>query len=299
MSSARPWHQLFGLSWQDFFQDTAVEVELERDLSKRTQFLDVVIHCPEPGPPPRRPPDGFEDLGRHNLVTFKSYQESLDGWALNELVGHYVNHRKQTGPTTDDPPPEEAFRLFAVCVRRPRELSRRGMLKPVSPGVYEARHFTGKITVVVVHELPLVEHNAVLHLFSADATAAEYGATRYRPHSRLTSTLLLKFVERYETEGLDMVGKELLELHRETMQELLSKMTIEERLAGVPAEQRLAGMPAEQRLAGMPAEQRLAGLPAEQRLAGLTDDDLRSLSPEVRDSLLRRLLGNPSDPPTS
>ncbi|MGL5097046.1 MAG: hypothetical protein ACRDD1_15770, partial [Planctomycetia bacterium] len=95
MDAARPLHELFGLWWQDFFQDTAVEVELERDLSHHRQFLDVAIHRPDgAGPPPRRPPDGFEELRRHNLVTFKSYHEALDVWPLKELAGHYVNYRK-------------------------------------------------------------------------------------------------------------------------------------------------------------------------------------------------------------
>jgi hypothetical protein len=31
----------------------------------------------------------------HNLISFKSFQESLDAWSLKELVGHYVNYRKQ------------------------------------------------------------------------------------------------------------------------------------------------------------------------------------------------------------
>jgi len=31
-------------------------------------------------------PDGFEHLAPHNLITFKSHKEPLDGWTLNELV---------------------------------------------------------------------------------------------------------------------------------------------------------------------------------------------------------------------
>ncbi|MGL5094766.1 MAG: hypothetical protein ACRDD1_04215, partial [Planctomycetia bacterium] len=187
-----PWHKLFGLSWQDFFQDTTVEVEIDRDLSHQSQFLDLVIHCPQPGPPPRRPPDGFEDLGRRNLVTFKSYQEALDGWAMCELVGHYVNDRKQAASAAGDLPPGGDFRLFAVCVRTPRELLKTGLLNQTAAGVYDARHFMGVIRVVVIHELPLTEHNAVLHLFSAKPAAASFGAKYYRPYSELTSTLLLE-----------------------------------------------------------------------------------------------------------
>src|SRR5262249_46423243 len=117
MDEQRPWHHLFGLSWEDFFRGTPVRVEREKDLSLRQQLLDLVLFRAESGPLPRKPPDGFEELAVHNLVSFKSYQEALDGWALNELVGHYVNYRKQASPSMQDLLPETDFRLFAVCVR--------------------------------------------------------------------------------------------------------------------------------------------------------------------------------------
>src|SRR5262249_55299739 len=93
-----PWHQLFGLSWMDFFRGTAVSVESEKDLSHHQQFLDLVIVWPEGVTLPRLLPDGFDDLGRYNLVTFKSHQEALSGYALDELVGHFVNFHKQASP---------------------------------------------------------------------------------------------------------------------------------------------------------------------------------------------------------
>lgn len=167
MNEPRPWHRLFGLSLADFFSGMPVSVEFEKDLSLKQQRLDVVIIRKEAAPLTRRLPDGFEDLAAHNLVTFKSYQEALDGWALNELVGHYVNYRKQISPTMDDLLSETDFQLFAVCVRFPQGLTKQTTLTPVRPGVYEARHFTGTIRLVVVHELPEEEHNALLHLFSA------------------------------------------------------------------------------------------------------------------------------------
>ena len=41
-----------------------------------------------------RLPDGLDNLADHNLITFKSHQETLDDWALKKLTGHYVNYRK-------------------------------------------------------------------------------------------------------------------------------------------------------------------------------------------------------------
>jgi hypothetical protein len=39
----RDWHRLFGLLLTDYFTGSPFIVELERDLSKQQQFLDVVI----------------------------------------------------------------------------------------------------------------------------------------------------------------------------------------------------------------------------------------------------------------
>src|SRR4051812_21213143 len=196
MSEPRPWHRLFGLSLMDFFRGTPVRVELEKDLSLKQQLLDVVLLRTGAAPLTRRLPDGFEVLAPHNLLTFKSYQEALDGWALLELLGHYVNYRKQVSPSMRDLLPEMDFRLFAVCVRFPQDLSWQVTLIPVQPGVYDVRHFTGFIRLVVVQELPQEEQNAMLRLFSARTDLFQYGAAHYRQHSAETSTLLVQLFQR-------------------------------------------------------------------------------------------------------
>ncbi|MGH7169839.1 MAG: hypothetical protein ACRELG_06130 [Gemmataceae bacterium] len=189
MSEARPLHRLFGLSWIDFFRGTSIAVETELDLSLKQQFLDLVLIRKEPGPLPRPLPDGFEDLAAHNLVTFKSHQEALDGWALWELVGHFVNYRKQASPSLQDLLPEDDFRLFAVCARFPHNLAQQVALTPLREGVYEMQGLALRIRVIVVHQLPLQEHNAMLHLFSAREELLRYGREHYRPHSPETSCL--------------------------------------------------------------------------------------------------------------
>jgi hypothetical protein len=271
MSEARPWHRLFGLSLVDFFRGMPVTVELEKDLSLKQQLLDVVLVRKEPGPLPCRLPDGFEELASHNLVSFKSYQEALDGWSLNELVGHYVNYRKQVSPSMQELLPEADFRLFAVCVRFPQVLARQTALTRVQPGVYESRHFTGVLRLVVVHELPRQEHNALLHLFSAQADLLRYGAEHYRLRSEETSTLLLQLFQRYRLEAALMPDA----------LEQFAEETIEELLKNLPAERRLKGLSAEKRLEGLSAEKRLEGLSA--------DDLLAALTPEARAALVDRL----------
>lgn len=175
MSGTRPLHRLFGLSWIDFFQGTSIDVETELDLSLKQQFLDLVLIRREPGPIPRPLPDGFEDLAAHNLLTFKSHQEALDGWALWELVGHFVNYRKQASPSLQELLPEDDFRLFAVCARFPHNLAQQVELTPLRDGVYEVQALALRIRVIVVPQLPLQEHNAMLHLFSAREELLRYG----------------------------------------------------------------------------------------------------------------------------
>jgi len=102
MSEPKPWHRLFGLSLVDFFRGMPVSIELEKDLSLKHQLLDVAIIVNDAGPLRCRLPDGLDNLGPHNLLTFKSFREALDGWALDELVCYYVNYRKQVSPSMQD-----------------------------------------------------------------------------------------------------------------------------------------------------------------------------------------------------
>jgi hypothetical protein len=231
------------------------------------QLLDVVLIRKGLEPLACRLPDGFEPLAPHNLVSFKSYQEALDGWALNEFVGHYVNYRKQASPSMQNLLPEADFRLFAVTVRFPQGLNRQGLLAWVQPGVYEARHFTGVIRVIVVHELPQQDHNALLHLFSAQEDLVRYGATHYHQRSDETSTLLLQLLKWYRLEAT-LMPDALEELKRETIEEILKELSIEQRLKGLSPDQVLAAFP-------------LKGLSPDQLLA--------ALSPEAREALVRRI----------
>ncbi len=90
------WHRLFGIGLIDLFAYTNYEVELEKDLSIKQQFLDVVIiEQVKIGELPKDLPDGLDTLAQHNLLTYKSFREPLTAWSLDELAGHYVNYRKQ------------------------------------------------------------------------------------------------------------------------------------------------------------------------------------------------------------
>jgi hypothetical protein len=264
MSEPRPLHRLFGLSWIDFFRGTAVGVETEVDLSLKQQFIDLILLRKGPGPIPRRLPDGFEDLAPHNLLTFKSHQEALDWWALCELIGHFVNYRKQSSPSLQDLLPATDFRLFAVSARYPHNLAQQVTLTPMQEGVYELQLITLRIRIIVLNQLPLQEHNAMLHLFSARQELLQYGKEHYRPHSQETSTLLYQLFQVYSEEP-DMPDK-LQEFVSETIDQLLKSL---------------------------PAEELRKHLSLEERLKGLSVDDIvRGLPPDSVEAFLRKLKAN-------
>lgn len=67
----------------------------------------------------RQLPDGMQDLLEHNLITYKSLHQPMDEWAVKELLGHYVNYRKQVSPSFKQLLPEAQFRLYGVSTRHP------------------------------------------------------------------------------------------------------------------------------------------------------------------------------------
>ncbi len=239
MSDPTPFHRLFGLAWFDFFQGTPITVEPEIDLSMKQQFLDLALIRPGSAPIARPLPDGFEDLAEHNLVTFKSYQETLDVWAVIEEIGHFANYRKQYSPSMRELLPMSDFRLFAVCVRFPENLAQLFELTRLRAGVYELPVLTLRIRIIVVHQLPEEEQNAMLHLFSANEEQLRYAREHYRPHSTETSTLLYDLFKAY-SEDPDMANK-LQEYVRKSLDELFRNMPPEEPKRLSP-EERLKGL---------------------------------------------------------
>lgn len=186
----RDWHRLFGILLTDFFSGSPFVVEVERDLSVQQQLLDVVVVRRRRGRFAGRLPDGLEGLRPHNLLTFKSHHEALDGWAMKELVGHSVAYRKLVSRSTTALLPEDQFGLYAVAARFPQQLASQVPWRRVRLGVYDCPWGTDTIRVVVAGELPREPHNAPLHLFSASPGLVEFGTRAYQRRSENTSALL-------------------------------------------------------------------------------------------------------------
>jgi hypothetical protein len=269
----RDWHRLFGLLLTDFFTGSPFVVEVERDLSVQQQLLDVVIVRRGRGRFAGRLPDGLEGLRPHNLMSFKSRHESLDGWAMKELVHHDVAYRKLVSPSPSELLPADQFGLYAVAARFPHNLSGQVPWQEVQPGVYDCRWGTDTIRVVVAGELPRQPHNAPLHLFSASADLVGFAGGAYRRRSEQTSRLLGQLFERLQGEGF-AVSFTMEDFNRQYVKEHFAQLTPEEQREVL---QRLSPEHRREVLEALPLEERLAGLSPEARLAGLSDDQVRQL----------------------
>lgn len=261
------WHRLFGMLLSDYFTDSPFVVETEKDLSLHQQLLDVVIVRKQPGTFDLQLPDGLDDLVNHNLITFKSFREALDAWALKELLGHYVNYRKQLSQRNQPLVPEEQFQLYAVCGRFPHNLGQQVALHQEREGVYNCTWGTDRIHVVVAAQLPQTERNAPLHLFSAQQAKVAFGASHYRPRSAKTSTLLRKLFVGYQVEGISMpitLDEYCQQLIDDERKQILASLTPDEVLKHVPPEELLKCLPPEQRVEGLSPEQRVEGLSTEE-----------------------------------
>jgi hypothetical protein len=256
----RDWHRLFGLLLTDFFTGSPFVVDVERDLSVQQQLLDVTIVRRGRGRFVGRLPDGLEGLRPHNLLTFKSHHEALDGWAMKELTGADVAYRKLVSPSPSELLPEDQFGLYAVAARFPQNLSGQIPWQRVQDGVYDCRWGTDTVRVIVAGELPREPHNAPLHLFSAAPGLVEFGSGAYQRRSEQTSRLLEQLFERLRGEGF-AVSFTIEDFNRQYIKERFARLTPEEQqeaLQALPPEQQ------QQVLQALPPERRLAGLSAEQ-----------------------------------
>ena len=257
------WHRLFGLALTDFFSDSSYTVEVEKDLSLKQQYLDViVIRKSEESLPEDEIPDGFENLKAHNLITYKSYHEPLDAWALDELTGHYVNYRKQISPSLSELFPAENFQLYAICTRLPEKLMKKEVLHPIRPGIYGVKWGSQQVRVIVLSRVLKEKKNSIWHLFGAVPGNVQYGAAHYQWHIPNISTVISQLYERYQLEGIKMAYT-VEDYFRDLRKDVLESLTLEERLQGVPPEDLVKGTSPKELLKWIFSEDLLEGVSVE------------------------------------
>ncbi len=265
------WHRLFGIGLIDLFAYTDYEVELEKDLSIKQQFLDVVIiEKVRMGKLPGDLPDGLDNLAQHNLLTYKSFRESLTSWALDELVGHYVNYRKQSSDKALLP--VEQFRLYAVSTHFPQKLAKGTILTKVQAGVYEIKWGSQTVRVLVLNEFPETSNNAFWQLYSANPGKIKTARLNYRHKLAKMSSFISRLFEFYNMEGvvvaytIDDYVKDYVQDHLDLLnpEDILQKFSTQERLTGLSSQDIVKNFPSEELLKNIPFEELLKNIPLEE-----------------------------------
>jgi hypothetical protein len=239
------WHDLLGAVLMDFFEGTPYDVDTETDLSVRKQLLDIIVVRKTKGELHRELPDGMAPLANHNLISFKSHQDSFDSWAALELVGHYVNYRKQVSPSNDDLLPIEEFRLFGIAARFPEKLSKELPFEERAQGVYDVTCGPIPVRLLVIRSLALRPVNAMLQLFSINPDQIQYACRHYHPYFHDTSSVVENLIHKYLNEDSQMSPK-LEEMRRKLMKGTLERLTPEQILEVIPVEEFLKTLSPEQ-----------------------------------------------------
>jgi hypothetical protein len=213
-------------------------------------------------------PDGLENLRNHNLLSYKSHHEPFDAWAFKELIGHYVNYRKQVSPSSGQLLPESQFQLYAVSTRFPQKLAKQIPLQPVKSGIYDVIWGLDKVRLIVLSEIATGEHNAIWRLFSAKADVVLQAKQDYQLHNSDMSDIVYQLFEKYQQEKLIMAYT-VQDFHKDYILEYLALVPPEKVLEKYSINERLRGLKSDEIFKQFPAKDRLDGLSVEEVMAWL------------------------------
>ena len=92
------WHRLLALVMKPLFEMLGYETKAEVDLSQKKQLIDILVLKKDKEIDwsllPKEFWEAFDNLKDYNLITFKTYSESLNQGAIEELYGHFTNYLK-------------------------------------------------------------------------------------------------------------------------------------------------------------------------------------------------------------
>jgi len=272
-----PWHRAFGFTLTDLFWNTNYEVELEKDLSLKQQFLDaIIIEQVSLNNPPEQLPDGFDNLSIHNLLSYKSLREPLDAWAMDELIGHFVNYRKQISPSMNELLPEDQFRLYAVCTRSPKKLDKKTPLQKIQEGVFEVQWGVRLIRVLVLNQMPLSDRNAIWQLFSSTDRGYLFGQQQYQWKIPNISQIIRMLYAREEIEMTYTVE----DFQRDLPKELLTMLSKEQRSAlieDLPAEEMIEHLSPQEMIEHLSPQEMIEHLSPQEMIEHLSSSERKKM----------------------
>ena len=101
---------------------------------------------------------------------YKSRCQTLNVWAIEELIAHYVNYCKVLG--RDGRGKADDIRLYAISTRRPGTVLDLPWVTKVKPGVYDLHVLRREIRILVLRETPTEQRNTMRFLSMPRAAVA-------------------------------------------------------------------------------------------------------------------------------
>jgi len=93
------WHRLLVMVSMPLYEILGFETQAEVDLSLKKQLVDLLVIKKKKeninySALPKIFWEAFDNLNNYNLITFKTYSESLNSAAIEEFYGHFTNYLK-------------------------------------------------------------------------------------------------------------------------------------------------------------------------------------------------------------
>ena len=188
-----------------YFEDSPYEVEIEKDLTVKKQLLDIILIERDKTISFDRYPDGLENMSRYNLISYKFLHEYFDLWSLFELLGHYVNYRKQISPSMDNLIGVDNFKLYGITTLMPTKLMDIFSFQTIGQDIFELKWEEICIRLIVLSMIPKGPYNDLWRLFSAKSEVVEEVLIHYTENKHKDyNQLMQRLYEFYLKEELPM-----------------------------------------------------------------------------------------------
>ncbi|KPA17909.1 hypothetical protein MHK_001873 [Candidatus Magnetomorum sp. HK-1] len=163
----KQWHRLLAMVLDPMFKKLGYDTNPEVDLSRKKQLIDLIVveKADIKADFTKLPKEfwaEFDDINAHNLITFKTYSESFNPAALEELWGHHCNYLKIKNLERDQ------VNLYAITHHSPELILKpfKGtkFIKIIKPDEVFDLHLGNvkKVRIIVTHDT----NNPILALFS-------------------------------------------------------------------------------------------------------------------------------------
>ncbi len=248
------WHDLFGVVIANQIRGLPYTLEIDYNVARSDQRIDLLLKKNIPAAPAPILPDGFENLQEHNLLSFKSFQEPMDAYAIFELCCYGFLYMKMITEKGKEKWPLPNLGLYAIATRRPVQLFKVTRLKfhKLKSGVYDVECGTSDVRLIVINELKQESQNSNLLLLSNNEKQIEYGKKSNNLDHPDFMFSIWRLQNRDAPKGANVAKpksftmesfREFLAAQPNAREQLLRKLPNPEQFEAVPTEELLLHLP--------------------------------------------------------